>query len=78
MNVSKCRFVLFASPSRIRSVGEVLPCLAIYGDVVERVREFKYLGVWVDESLIWRRHVRVSVAKVSIAPCAASSICAPL
>ena len=51
MNVSKCRFVVFGSPCSIRSVGEDLPCLTIYGDVIERVREFKYLGVWVDEFL---------------------------
>ena len=52
-NVSKCQAI---DINNMRG----LPPLSLQmdADTVPQVREFRYLGVWVDSSLSWERHIR--------------------
>ena len=52
-NVSKCQAI------DITNMRGLPPhSLQLATDMVPQVREFRYLGVWVDSSLLWERHIR--------------------
>ena len=52
MSIAKSCYMLF---TRKRKMEEVQ--LKLYGQNMEKVSEFKYLGVWFDEKGLWRNHV---------------------
>ena len=47
LNVKKTKFVIFGSKNNLRHI--VNTDLRLNGEVIERVREFKYLGLTLDE-----------------------------
>ena len=61
-NISKCKFMII---SRKRSrYGQAIQ-LCIDGISLERVNEFKYLGVWLTGTLGWSVHVNKTVRRAS-------------
>lgn len=52
MAVSKTCYMII---TKKRKLGNVK--LRIYGQEIERVKEFKYLGVWIDEKCRWKTHI---------------------
>ncbi len=61
INKSKTEFVLFGTAARLSKVSEVN--LFIDTFKLNRVYEFKYLGVVLDDSLTWKEHVKYVTAK---------------
>ena len=52
LNVSKTNYILFGN----RKVHSDLD-IKIHNDKITRVSEIKFLGVWIDEKLNWKKHV---------------------
>ena len=52
LNVSKTNYILFGN----RKVHSDLD-IKIHNDKITRVSETKFLGVWIDEKLNWKKHV---------------------
>ena len=61
-NISKCKFMII---SRKRSRYGQSTQLYIEGISLERVNEFKYLGVWLTDTLGWSLHVNKTVRRAS-------------
>ena len=61
MNKSKTECVLFGTASRLSTVTNF--SIYVSGSLIERVSEFKYLGVVLDESLSWTAHVKYVLGK---------------
>lgn len=53
MSVAKSCYMCF---TRKRKLGNIQ--LKLYGQNMERVTKFKYLGLWFDEKCLWRTHVK--------------------
>lgn len=60
ISVAKSKFVVF-SRSRNKWNGS----LTLYGSSIEKVENFKYLGVWFDSKLNWNIHISKVIAKTS-------------
>ena len=50
--------MIFGSKRKLPECG-----LTIYGAPLERVKVFKFLGVWLDERLTWAAHIAKVVEK---------------
>ena len=61
LNKSKAECVLFGTASRLSTVTNF--SIYVSGSLIERVSEFKYLGVVLDESLSWTAHVKYVLGK---------------
>ena len=61
LNKSKTECVLFGTASRLSTVTKF--SIYVSGSLIERVSEFKYLGVVLDESLSWTAHVKYILGK---------------
>ena len=53
MSVAKSCYMLFTKKRKIDNVQ-----LKLYGHNIERVSEFKYLGLWLDEKCLWKNHIK--------------------
>ena len=60
LNSSKCKFMIV---SRLRSRGIQAPALELNGHQLEKVLEYKYLGVTLTSNLSWSEHVDTIVCK---------------
>ena len=63
LNVKKTKFMLFHH--RQRNVESLVPYLQINGHELERVREFNFLGLTIDENVTWNAHIQKVSNKVS-------------
>ena len=63
LNVKKTKFMLFHH--RRRNIENMIPELQINGYKLERVREFNFLGLLIDENLTWDSHIQKVSSKVS-------------
>ena len=63
LNQSKTKSMLFGSWQNLAKSPNF--CIQLYGKTLERVAEFSYLGVVLDESLSWKDHVEYVSSKVS-------------
>ena len=61
LNKSKTECVLFGTASRLSTVTSF--SIYVSGSLIERVSEFKYLGVVLDKSLSWTAHVKYILGK---------------
>lgn len=52
-SVSKTKFILF---SRKRSIVNIN--LYLNGHEIEQVDDYKYLGIWFDSKLLWKKHIQ--------------------
>ena len=53
-NADKCKFMLI---SRKRQTSSSQLTLQINGVAMERVDDYKYLGVWISSNLSWSKHI---------------------
>ena len=65
--------MLFGSKAKLRQAGEIP--IFINGDIIERVSEFKYLGVFLDETLSFEKHTKYIHSKASSKLGAIHKIC---
>ncbi len=63
LNATKTKYMIFGSQKRLHNVG---PMKIEKGDEeIERVKYFKYLGVYLDEVMTYKEHVSKVVKKIS-------------
>ena len=60
LNSTKCKVMLI---TRRRTKGNQMPILKLYGQPLERVFEYKYLGVVLSVNLSWTPHIDKILAK---------------
>ena len=63
LNVKKTKYMIFHY--RQRDIRNIIPSLIINNEPVERVTEFNFLGLTIDETLSWHPHVRKISNKIS-------------
>ena len=61
LNSAKCKFMVV---TRRRTKGNPIPELLLYGQPLERVSEYKYLGVILSANLSWTPHIEKVVTKI--------------
>jgi ribonucleases P/MRP protein subunit RPP40 len=59
MSTEKTKFIIFNKHHK--SFDHII----LKGEKVERVSEFKYLGIWIDQKLSWNKHVNEICSKIS-------------
>ncbi len=59
-----CKMMIFHSKQNKLSVNEI-PIIKINGMPIERVTEFKFLGVLIDSNLTWSPHCNYIANKLS-------------
>ena len=59
----KTKFMLFGTRNKLKMAGDAP--IIINGDVIERVQEFKYLGIILDETLSFEPHINYVYNKAS-------------
>ena len=64
LNARKCKYMIFGSLYSQGTLKLDGLSLALGDCTIERVHQFKYLGVLLDDTLSWRPHGRFSTAKV--------------
>lgn len=65
LNKKKSYSMLFTTRSACRSQGNTLCLKFLDGTVLEKVDEFKYLGLWLDSQLSFTSHINSIVKKVN-------------
>ena len=60
---SKTKTMLFGSRQNLAKSPNF--CIQLHGKILEKVRKFSYLGVFLDETLSWKDHVEYVSSKVS-------------
>ena len=63
LNVQKTKFMIFHNYQR--DFSHFIPEIMINGQLVERVTEFNFLGLTIDEHLNWKSHIQKVSNKVS-------------
>ena len=63
LNIPKTKFMLFHHKQR--NVTNLLPRLEIDGHTIERVRDFNFLGLSIDENMSWDSHINKISSKIS-------------
>ncbi len=63
LNVSKTKWTLFGTQKRLHSV--MYPSVTVNGQELERVNQYKYLGVFLDTCHDWNHHICVTASKIS-------------
>ena len=61
MNVAKCKYII-ATKKRQPDVPPV--GLQLGGVIIEQVKQYRYLGVLVDEHISWSEHIKQLCSKV--------------
>ena len=63
VNVNKTKFMIFHHPQR--KIEHLVPALELNSEPLERVSEFNFLGLTLDEHISWKPHVQKIVNKIS-------------
>ena len=63
LNVKKTKMMLFHYKQR--SITNMIPKLEINGIPIERVQEFNFLGINLDENMTWKSHVKKIACKIA-------------
>ena len=61
LNIKKTKFMIFHH--RQRNIESIIPNLSINGHVIERVRDFNFLGLTFDEHMTWDSHINNASVK---------------
>ena len=64
LNVQKTKFMMFHYRQRVLTENDI-PCLMINNTLIERVTEFNFLGLTVNEYMNWNSHVQKIANKIS-------------
>ena len=62
LNLSKTQYMVFGSRRKLTNCGDIN--LAVDNHELERVNTYKYLGVWMDETLTWQKHIEETMKKI--------------
>ena len=65
LNVAKTEYMLIGSRQRLAKL-PLEPNICIGSDLIKRVRDTKILGVYIDESLTWSKHIEEITKKITI------------
>ena len=65
LNVEKTKYSFFHKPSKKEDIPLVLPKLKVSDHEIERVDSIKFLGVFLDENLTWKEHIRYTENKIA-------------
>ena len=63
LSVPKCAYMIFRGRQKILPAN--IPPLYLNGLEIERVENFKYIGVILDSKLLWEKHVEYICTKIS-------------
>ena len=63
LNIKKTNYIIFSSSRK--KIPTNLPNLNINGNVNERVRYAKFLGIYIDDHLDWSEHIQQITSKVA-------------
>lgn len=58
ISTAKSNFMIFGYKRKIPELS-----ISMYGCPLERVKEFKFLGLWMDERLTWNHHISKVISK---------------
>ena len=61
LNLSKTQYMVFCSHRKLTNCGDIN--IAVDNHELERVNTYKYLGVWMDETLTWQKHIEETIKK---------------
>ena len=64
LNVQKTKFMIFHYRQRVLTENDI-PCLMINNTLIERVTEFNFLGLTVNEYMNWNSHTQKIANKIS-------------
>ena len=56
-NADKCKYMVISRKRQTNLSLESQPPLQINGVTMERVENYKYLGVWITSNLSWNKHI---------------------
>ena len=63
LNVKKTKFMIFCTSNK--NISQLIPSLKIGGKPIERVKDFDFLGLTINEKMSWKSHVNKISNKVS-------------
>ena len=63
LNVSKTKYIIFHNHQR--NIDSLIPDIRINNQAIERVSEFNFLGLTIDEHLSWNAHIKKISNKVA-------------
>ena len=63
LNAKKTKFMLFHYKQK--SIKDIIPKLKINNVLIERVKEFNFLGITIDENMSWKLHAQKVAAKIA-------------
>ena len=65
LNIKKTKYSFFHKPSKKDNIPLVLPKLSINKHEIDRVESIKFLGVFIDENLTWKEHIKYTENKIA-------------
>ena len=65
LNAGKTKFTLFHKPSQSENLPLKLPALIMNNIVLKQKDSLKFLGVIIDETLSWKKHISVLESKLA-------------
>ena len=63
LNIKKTKFMVFHYHQK--NISKLIPDLSIYGHPIERVNQFNFLGLTIDENLNWHAHIQKISNRIS-------------
>ena len=63
LNINKTKFMIFHPYQK--GVSHLTPCLKIIDTLIQNVKEFNFLGVYLDSHMIWKTHIDKLALKLS-------------
>ena len=65
LNVKKTKYSFFHKPTKTDDISLVLPKLNINNREIARTESIKFLGIFLDENLSWKTHIKYIKNKIS-------------
>ena len=63
LNIPKTKFMIFHNKQR--KIDNIVPNLVIDGHIIERVHDFNFLGLTIDQNMSWDPHINKISSKIS-------------
>ena len=63
LNLSKCKYIIFHHPQK--KMDNIGPLIKINNSPIEKVSQFDFLGLTLDETLTWKPHINKISNKIS-------------
>ena len=65
INAGKTKYIFFHKQQDNKKIPQKLPMLSLNNTTLERVNSLKFLGVILDETINWNRHIELVENKIS-------------